>query len=79
MELDPSKAVLFIERDTVRYIQDGMNGVVRYFPPNEVKPISASFQGNNIIVNLEDGDILRFNGLGPTWGSYEYAYFNPCK
>ncbi len=52
MALDPNKAVLFIEGKQVRYKQGGIDGVIQSFSP---KPISAVFQGINIIVTLEDG------------------------
>lgn len=59
MAVDPTKAVLFIEGKQVRYKQGGMNGVIKSF---NVKPISAVFQGIDVIVTLENGQIRRIKG-----------------
>lgn len=61
MAVDPTKAVLFIEGKQVRYKQSGTNGVIKAF---NVKPTSAVFQGIDVIVNLENGQIRRIKGPG---------------
>jgi hypothetical protein len=59
MAVDPSKAVLFIEGNQVRYKQGGYNGIIKSF---NSKPISAVFQGIDVIVTLENGQIRRIEG-----------------
>ena len=61
MAVDPKKAVLFIEGTQVRYKQGGMNGIIKAF---DLKPVSAVFQGIDVIVNLENGKIRRIKGPG---------------
>ena len=60
MAVDPTKAALFIEGHQVRYKEGGMNGVIKAF---DTKPVSASFQGTDVIVTLEDGRIRRITGM----------------
>ena len=62
MGVDPSKAVLFIERNQVRYKQGGFNGVIKSF---NFKPVSAVFQGIDVIVTLENGWVRRI--VGPSY------------
>lgn len=59
MAIDVKKAVLFIERNQVRYKQGGMNGFIKAF---NSKPISAYFQGIDVIVTLENGQIRIIKG-----------------
>lgn len=61
MTLDPTKAILYIQGNTVRYKQGGYDGVIKNFNP---KPISAIFQGMNVIVTLENSQILLIEGPG---------------
>lgn len=62
MGVDPTKAVLFIEGKQVRYKQGGMNGVIKSF---NFKPVSAVFQGIDVIVTLENGWVRRI--VGPSY------------
>ena len=59
MAIDTTKAILFIERNQVRYKEGGMNGVIKSF---NVRPVQAIFQGVDVIVTLEDGHIRRIKG-----------------
>lgn len=59
MAVDPKKAVLFIEGKQVRYKQGGMNGMIKSFG---VKPTNAIFQGIDVIVTLENGQVRKLRG-----------------
>ena len=61
MAVDPTKAVLFIDGKQVRYKQGGMNGIIKSF---NSKPVSAVFQGIDVIVTLENGQVRRIEGPG---------------
>lgn len=59
MAIDVKKAVLFIEGKQVRYKQGGTNGMIKSF---NVKPTNAVFQGIDVIVTLENGQIRKIKG-----------------
>ena len=61
MAIDPTKDVLYIKGNEVRYKQRGFDGSIKRF---NVKPVQAVFQGIDIIVTLEDGHIRRIKGPG---------------
>tara|TARA_B110000208_G_scaffold157689_1_gene191514 strand:+ start:305 stop:511 length:207 start_codon:yes stop_codon:yes gene_type:complete len=62
MGVDPTKAVLFIDGKQVRYKQGSMNGVIKSF---NFKPVSAVFQGIDVIVTLDNGWVRRI--VGPSY------------
>lgn len=61
MAIDPTKDVLYIKGNEVRYKQRGFDGSIRRF---RVNPVQAVFQGIDVIVTLEDGHIRRIKGPG---------------
>jgi hypothetical protein len=64
MAVDPTKAVLFIERNQVRYKQGGMNGIIKSYSHPSWKPVSAVFQGIDVIITFESGKVRRIVGPG---------------
>lgn len=66
MSIDPKKAILYIQGNAVRYKQGGTDGSIKRFNSN---PKTASFQGKDIIVHLENGKFIRI--IGPSFSNEE--------